>query len=91
MEVGCLLRILGKIFHVQGEGTDKHVPDFNRWVVASLVRTFAEMKYGISFPRSFSEAEDIFSKQLGKYMKNTGSGNFSLLTLRDTISKSSCV
>lgn len=74
---------------MKGEGTDKHVPDFNRRVVANLVRTLAEMNYGISFPRSFSEAEDIFCKQLGKYTKNMASGSFSFLTLRDILGKSS--
>lgn len=29
LEVGCLLRNLGKKLHVKGEGTDKPAPDFN--------------------------------------------------------------
>lgn len=60
---GSLLRILGERFYVKESVTDKPIPDLNRRVLANLVRTLAEMKRGISFILSLSEAEIILSKQ----------------------------
>lgn len=65
-ELGALLRILNKEFH------EKPMPDFNRRVVANLIRALAKIKFGISFPKSLREAEANYDKQQVKYMEKYG-------------------
>lgn len=66
IELGTLLHILNKELH------EKPMPDFNRRVVANLIRALGKTKFGISFPKSLRKVEDNYDWQQVKYMEKYG-------------------
>ena len=62
LEIGAILRILQASF-------SEKVPEFNRRVIANLLRVLSPRKFGVSFPGKLSDASDRFEELLTIHMK----------------------
>lgn len=71
LELGAILRILRSHFHQKG-GDSKPAPEFNRRVIANLIRALSPKRFGITFPKTLAEADDNYSAQLERYMVKHG-------------------
>lgn len=65
LEIGAILRTLQASF-------SEKVPEFNRRVIANLLRALSPRRFGISFPGKLSDASDRFVELLTIHMEKHG-------------------
>ena len=65
LEIGAILRILQARF-------TKDIPEFNRRVIANLLRALSPRRFGLSFPGKLRDASDRFDELLLIHMEKHG-------------------